>query len=224
MAAWQLIVTAAASVDGVARRAGLAVDRRVLAVDIVLPPRGVADWLHHLMAGRTLRFRRCRGNDVLMAHEALGSRLHRFTLVICTEAVGVKRRFDVARMTRGCGPSDLIDVTRLAIRHTEIRSDCSRGIVALHTIDHLGQGQVGEALAGRNRVVATGAIETELILRLEMRYVRKLDVDVLTGDDMVGDHPAFPGKSRVFDLFRRMTIPAIFGGRVRRQHGLGASL
>ena len=50
MAARQFIVASAAIIGGVAGGASSAIERRELAVDVVLPARGVRRGLHHLMA------------------------------------------------------------------------------------------------------------------------------------------------------------------------------
>ena len=87
--------------------------------------------------------------------------------------------------------------------------------MTLDTVEHFGESQIREAGTLRNRIVASRAIQIEMLLRSEVGDVRELQVDVHARDDMVGNHPSLFGEAGVLDFFRIVTVAAIRCVRVR---------
>src|ERR1700761_5728135 len=72
MASGQLVMATAAIIGRMTRSARGTVDRRVLAVNVVFPPRGMRSGFHHIVTGGALSFAGGRRRYVLMANVALG--------------------------------------------------------------------------------------------------------------------------------------------------------
>ena len=115
-------------------------------------------------------------------------------------------------------------MTGLAVRHAEVDRHTLGGIVALHTIHHVGQAQIREAGASGNGIVTGGAIDVELLFRREMRDVSKFDVDVSTRNRCLGYQAAILSKARVFDFLGCVTTGTTFGVKRGRQLGRNAEL
>src|SRR5437879_2390943 len=127
----------------------------------------------------------------------------------------MERRLDVSNMTGGSIQSaNRIGVTGTTVRHPELGGDAFGGIVTFHTIQHPGKRKIRETGAPWNRIMTGGAIDAELLLDLEMRDVRELHVNVLSGHRNRGDQATGLREAGILDLFRRMTTAA--SGRIER--------
>jgi hypothetical protein len=144
VAARQFVVAAAAIIGGVAGGASGAIERRELAVDIVLPTRGVRCGLHHLMAGDALVFRRQRWRHVLVAGEALRVRRGSALIVVDPETLYVRRRLYGRHVAGWSDTLGIIQMAGSAIGHAEPRRDFLRGIVTRYAVQHGWQGEVRE--------------------------------------------------------------------------------
>ena len=99
-------------------------------------------------------------------------------------------------------------MTGLAVRHPVVGRNALGSVMALHAIHHHRQSQIRQAGASGDGVVASGAIEVEPLLRREMRDVRKLDVDIFTGNRCLSDQAAILSKARVFNFLGRVAADA----------------
>ena len=86
--------------------------------------------------------------------------------------------------------------------------------MTFHTIQHPRKRKIRQAGTPWNRIVTGGAIDAELLLDLEMRDVRELHVNVLSGHRNRGDQATGLREAGILDLFRRMTTAA--SGRIER--------
>ena len=143
VASGQFIVAAAAIIHRVASRAIPALERGILAVNVVLPAGRVRHGFHHEMAGSALSLGLHRWRHVLVAHETLGVRRGGFILVMDAETLGMKRRLYVSGVAGGSAHAlHGIGVAGGAVRHPEFGGNTLRGIVTLDAIQHAGQGKV----------------------------------------------------------------------------------
>ena len=115
-----------------------------------------------------------------MANEARRARLRRFVTVMQPKRLVVRRGLDDAGVYIGKGARLLVDVAHRAVIHPIVCGDAFRNIVAVHAICHFRQLEGREARAGRDTIVAGGAIKVISLTPLEMLRVRELDVIVLT--------------------------------------------
>src|SRR5690242_12285706 len=125
MAAGRLVVAVRAVVGYMARGATGAIECRQLAMHIVGKARRVGRRPHDLMAPIALRLRwaavKSRRLNSSVAHKTLRSGLRRFLFVTHPEALGVERRFHVARVASGRSVRlRLVDVAGLAVIHPEL--------------------------------------------------------------------------------------------------------
>ena len=100
MAAWLDVVATRARVRRMAGGAGLAIDRREFAVQVVLPARGVGNRHHRVVAGGALILRDERGRHALVADETLRVRRRGFRFVIPAEVPIVIRRTDISSLEK----------------------------------------------------------------------------------------------------------------------------
>jgi len=175
VAARQFVVASAAIIGGVAGGASGAIERRELAVDIILPARGVGRGLHHLMALYALVFRGERWRHVLVASETFCVWRGRFFPMIKAEVFGVRRRFHGRHVAGRSGTRDRIQMAGMAA------CDFPRGVVAGNAIEHRRQREVRQTGAVQDGGMTGRAIP----LQLEMRGVGKLYVAVLAGDRLL---------------------------------------
>jgi hypothetical protein len=202
-------MTAAAIIHGVTGRAGSAVYRCILAVDVVLPPRGVRSRHHHFVAGIALILSLPRRGHILVAHVALGVGIGGLLGVMDPKALGMERGLHVSNMTdRSIQTGGCIGMARGAVGHPELGRDDLGRIVTLHTIQHSGQREIRQTGASRDRVVTRGAIDLKLLLLLEVRDMGELNVDILPRHRYLGDHAAVFGKTRILNFFRRVATAA----------------
>ena len=210
MAARQFVVAIAAIRSGMAGGALHAVERGVLAMQVVLPPRSMVGGQHYLVAVIALRRARRRCRHVLVAHEALGIGSNRFLRMVRAEGFGVEIRLDALGVAERHGRigHHVVGMAGFAIRHAELGLDGFGRIVALHAIDHLRQRNVLNAGAAGDGVVAGGAVQVELILHLEVRRVVERNIDVLALDFVGAGKLARFREAGILDFFGRMTTAA----------------
>ena len=202
-------MTAAAIIHCVTGRAGSAVYSCILAMNVVLPTRGVRSRHHHFVARTALVLGLPRRRYILVAHVALGVRVRSLFGVMDSKALVMERGLHVSNMTgRSIKTGSCVGMARGAVGHPKLRRDNLGRIVTFHTVQHPGQREIRETGAPGDRVMAGGAIDLKLLLLLEVRKVCELDVDILARNRDLGDHAAVFGKTGILNFFRRVAAAA----------------
>ena len=164
---------------------------------------------------------------MLMAHKARRPRRRSIVFVMHPERFGVEVRLHIPRMAvrhGGIERSGVVLMARLAVGHPD--STWYPGcVVALHAVDHLGQGQIRDTGAPGDRVMTGRAIQVELVFDPEVSSVREIDIHILPRCGLVptGETPRF-GEAWILDFFGRMATPATFGRKCSRKLWLDAGL
>lgn len=147
---------------------------------VVSPAGSVRNRHHHLVARLALRNSGCLRLDISVTYKTFRTRRCGFGRVVLAETLGVEVRLDVAGMAHGGRTRLVIDMASLAVRHAKFGWNGFRRLVASHAIDHLGQRQANQAVAGGDAVVTGGADKFVLIANSEVRRVREFQIYVLT--------------------------------------------
>ena len=184
MAARQFVVTAAAEIVRMAGCASCAVNRRILPVQVVCPARGVRCGPHHLMTRKTLEVWRRFWRNSSVAQETLGFRRSSLIRVVLAETLVVRRRFDVARMARRNRASLVVNVAELAVAHAKFRRQNFGSLMATHTVNLVGQSNLGEAVAGGHVRVASRAVHGKPGSRFIVLGVREFNIGVTARIDV----------------------------------------
>src|SRR5665213_777764 len=90
--------------------------------------------------------------------------------------------------------------------------------MTLYAIEHLGEREVFDAGAGRDRIVTGGAVQVEPVFHFKVLDVGKSDIDVFArGGGVNAGKAAGFGEARVFNFFGSVTSAAAFGAHPSRQ-------